>query len=631
MILKRLIILMSLLASQMSYSEIVMPVLYGWYTGIESDYQDTCLENHYNYKNLAEGTAFQLAQKTLLPKKNHDNCYWESITLEPSPNGTFMPEDFPGSSEQWRELSKDPSYRTQRAIRLCNDLDDITYDSVSMDIFPAYRCPEGSYNSLDRDALELGCTTKPLGCYGDIVGRNLDTVNNEGEDLAPTAIKNLGHIGLTVPSINGVTALEVLHDDVVIQEHSLEDFKKMTVFWGEKYGAPSNDKIDVISGINIVVAAEEQKKCATKYTLGWSFSPCVSGKNAKFRCDSFVYYAYLKGANIDLGYKPLWTYPSTIFKSMNSCRAQSGELCRSDMPDPVIVEDVKSYVLKPTFLAAQDVQTILSKDKLDIGKLDIASYAYVSSKDESRDNKINFLWDQIIKHEFDSVKFSYLTDILSELEPIEKTDEIISHFNKIKDNDKRLIYLTLLLDAITPERVNGHPNEESKAKSFLIDILKNNQNDALLKTAIVNYPDHFIDENTYSIMSDRLEELKMDRSKVFNEILIDSNFWYHWLWLAKKYDGFDASWIDKLNQKSQEYKDDDQRSTTLFSQKIHEAFMFGLKGREEQDLEFRESQTAKKIIPSSLAEDDPFVPDEIKSTLRLLKEASEKRNREHKS
>lgn len=460
MILKGIVGMVALLAYQTTHSEMVMPVLYGWYTDISDDYEDSCLEDHYQYKNMETGTAFELAQKILVPTKEHKDCYWQTVKLKP----TFdFPDDFPGTRNQWNQLKKNPLAKTQKASRTCINVDErsgheVEIDSISMNIYPSYRCPTGSYYSLDRDTKNLGCTTKPIGCAADIVGRDLDTTNKKGDDNVPLYIKHLGHIGLTYPSYSGSGVIEVLNETSVIQDNSMDDFKNKTRFWGQRYGAQSNKNIDILNGVKIISAASKQKSCSTgtKYTLSWSFYPCDAEKRAKFRCDSFVYYAYLTGANIDLGYTPLITYPSTIFKSMMNCREQSGVPCNQDIPDPE-VDLANVYVLKPIVLVAKQMKNILKSNALNINELDIASYTYVKSKDETRENKINLLWNLVMKYQSNPTRASYLIDIMSELDPIEKADEVIREFKNTNDHGMKLNYLTLLLDSIP----NHHMIEQS--------------------------------------------------------------------------------------------------------------------------------------------------------------------------
>lgn len=622
MVLKGIIWMVALLVYQTTHSEMVMPVLYGWYTEATEEYQDACLEYHYRYKNLETGTAFELAQKVLLPVSNRQDCYWQKVKLSAADD---YPRDFPGSYEQWKQLSSNQSAIAQKASRACLDQDEIMKDSISMTIYPSYRCPNGSYYSLDPDTREVGCSTKPLGCYGDIVGRDLDTSNQEGEDKDPShLIKDFGHIGLTIPFLSGQSVIEVLDEAPVIQENDIETFKNKTQFWGQRYGTPSKNEIDLISGVKIVATAVTQNECPTDYTLSWSFSPCTAKKHAKFRCDSFVYYAYLTGANIDLGYAPLVTYPSTIFKSLTNCREQSGASCNQNIPVPEI-EQVGAYVLKPIILVAQKIKNILASDDLNIRELDIASYTYVKSKDETRKNKINLLWSLVMKYQSNPIRFSYLIDIMSELDPIEKTDEIIQAFQETNDHSIKLRYLTLLLDSVLINRVMEQPRYASHAKIFLMNLLQMSQDEDILRITVVNFPSYLMDEGSYLIMSDRVEEQKFQHPENFQKIVANSSFWYHWLELANQGATFNRGWIDTLYKKSDEYaayevsQHSAAKSPSLLAKKIHRSFQSGLESRRQQNKAFHMPTVIKKKSLQT-KDDEPFLSDEMNNTLKLIKE-----------
>ena len=639
MILKGIVMAVALLVYQTTHSEMVMPVLYGWYTDVTDEYKDACYVDHYKYENLETGTSFELAQKVLVPVNNRKDCYWQKIVLE---SEFYSPDDFPGTNKQWKELSKNPSVTTQKASRACVDSDEIKRDSISMTIYPSYRCPKGSYYSYDPYAYELGCTNIPMGCYGDIVGRDLDVTNQDCDNPNECWFKKLGHIGLTSPSLDGQNVIEVLNDGVVIQENGMDSFKNKTRFWGQRYGAPSENNIDFMMGIKTLVAAEEQRTCSTKYTYSWSFSQCDAENNAKFRCDSFVYYAYLAGANIDLGFTELLTYPSTIFKSMLSCRDQLGSPCSQNIPDPEM-QQTNAYIFKPAVLAAKNVTQILSKEKVDISNLDVESYAYVKSKDEPRENKINLLWSLVKKHQSNPFKSSYLADILSELEPIEKTDEIIREFHKTNENRLKLQYLALLTGSMTSNRAIKNPNEARNAKYFLMTLLQTSQDEGILRETIVNYPEYFMDKGTYLIMIDRVDDQKMNHPDNFKKIVTNSRFWYKWLGVDKKDDKINPDWIDELSKQSNEYAKYDHNDSSenlaenklfLLSKEIHRAFGLGLKFRERKKMTVNSMQSIKIETHSFPKEDELFLSDEMNETLKRLKEATAKRdawmkNREH--
>ncbi len=627
--LKIIISAIILINYQSAYCEIVMPVFYGWYTNSKHDYEDSCFQDHYRYKNLeTETTAFELAQKVLSAPERND-CQWQRVSLNPT---WYHADDFPGTYDQWKELSQNSSAITQEATRSCLNLNGYEVTSISTYIFPSYRCPKGSAHSLDLDSFESGCSTKPSGCEADIVGRDLDTKNEEGEDPDKIGIKNFGHIGLAAATLDGQQVLEVLRGKQVVQLNPINDFKNKTTFWGERYGTTQKSNLEFMEGYKILMAAYGQGSCSPEYTLTWSFAPCNSGKPPKFRCDSFVYYAYLTGANIDLGYTPLLTYPVTIFNSMLNCRDQVGYSCIKQFLVPE-KDQISSYVLKPAILAEQKITAIMSENLIDIKNLDRASKAYIMATDETRENKINLLWTLLLQHQSNPLKFDYLSDVLAELEPIEKSVAIIEAFQKTNDPHLKLKYLTILVSSLTIDRVNQSQNNSYNSKQFLMNLLQTNQDEDILRTIIVNYPESLMDESTYLIMSARLEEQKTQNPENFKKMVTNSNFWYQWFGLAKIDNKFNPIWFKKLFKQYSNYlseastpQDPQEKSLSSMSKNILKAFNFALKSREKQDKTFYVPQSIKKKNLLINNDDESYLPEEIRYTLKLFKEETAKRN-----
>lgn len=627
--LKKVICVFMLLGYQAAFCEIVMPILYGWYTDIKHDYEDSCFLDHYKYTNLETTTAFELAQKVLSVDQRND-CQWQRVTLKEQ--SWLKSDDFPGTYEQWETLSQNSSAVTQEATRFCLDDHGQQIDSISVYIYPSYRCPAGSFYSLDNSDgdYELACTTQPMGCFADIVGRDLDTKTNSGTDPDIIGIKNLGHIGLVYPNMPTPAVLEVLDEENVVQVNDIDSFKNKTRFWGGRYGTPQKNNLESTEGIMIVTTASEQMTCAPEYTLTWSFSPCNSGKPAKFRCDSFVYYSYLKGASIDLGYTTLLTYPSTIFNSMFNCREQLGYPCVEDIPAPEI-ETFNSYVLNPANILERKLTNIMSESTIDLKNLDNVTRNYILDKDVSRENKINILWSLLLEYQANLLKFDYLADVLSELEPIEKAEEIIGVFNKTDDFHLKYKLLNLLIGSMTIDNKNN--NHVDNINSFLINLLQNTHDEELLRTLVVNYPESIMDENTYLIMLARLNEQKNMNPQNFKKIVINSNFWYQWLGLANKNKKFNQIWVEKLFNQSQEYSQYESfhssqgargNSPYLISKDILKAFNFGLKSREKNNKAFHSALAQKNPQESNMNE--YILPDEVADILKRVKEEKIKRN-----
>jgi len=159
-----------------------------------------------------------------------------------------LPPDFPSSHEEWNALSGDANRVTQTWMRACVNQDGFIDSSISVTLYPSYRCPAGSSQSLDTESYTFGCSTHPIGwCLADIVGRDLDSAG----------MSRLGHIGLTVYS----NVIEVLQAAKVVQVNSLEHFKTQSPFWGRRYGTALNPDLTWEEAQNIILEAKKQSVC----------------------------------------------------------------------------------------------------------------------------------------------------------------------------------------------------------------------------------------------------------------------------------------------------------------------------------------------------------------------------------
>lgn len=149
----------------------------------------------------------------------------------------------------------------------------------------------------------------------DIVGRDLD---------APV-ISSAGHVGIWT----GSEVLEVMNSSAVIEENSLLSFKAATSYWGAK--TAHNGRFAWEGQRNHVIHfGRQQQKFNPEYTFSasyregqWGFSRVYNETTkkwenkqyvkvtAKFRCDSFVRFAFRKADVAVPSSGPLT--PSTLF------------------------------------------------------------------------------------------------------------------------------------------------------------------------------------------------------------------------------------------------------------------------------------------------------------------------------
>jgi len=60
----------------------------------------------------------------------------------------------------------------------------------------------------------------------------------------------------------------------------------------------------------------------------------------------------------------------------------------------------------------------------------------------------------------------------------------------------------------------NHPEDALKAKSFLIGLLDTSQNEDVVADVMANFPDYFVNEDSYSTMINRLEGFEAHQPKV---------------------------------------------------------------------------------------------------------------------
>jgi len=147
---------------------------------------------------------------------------------------------------------------------------------------------------------------------GDILGRDLNIYG----------LGWLGHVGIW----DGRRVLEVLNKNIVIQKNSLSSFKKASSYWGTRYGRGSRHYKVIRAGWRQRYYSPTYVFSATwregKYVRRWVWDRRYRRwrlkwvkQSAKFRCDSFVYYSYMKGIGVRLVANN-WITPRIIYNSM---------------------------------------------------------------------------------------------------------------------------------------------------------------------------------------------------------------------------------------------------------------------------------------------------------------------------
>ena len=138
-----------------------------------------------------------------------------------------------------------------------------------------------------------------------------------GRDLQTGTGASLGHIGVTGGTDIGQETnyvVEVLNperkgDDVVVRNFINSDFKRRAKYWGSRWGIYRTN----YDAYKIVTSAYDQMNYEHDYTLTTIYKPGSPGHKGKFRCDTFVIFAF--ATNGYLNFEKLSWFPRTIFNA----------------------------------------------------------------------------------------------------------------------------------------------------------------------------------------------------------------------------------------------------------------------------------------------------------------------------
>src|SRR3990167_1757078 len=502
---KKLIIsvlfLKGFLFSQNAIADHVLPVFSGaWYTDAQLQYFDSCGQAAFSYTNKLSTTPIALAQQVLGEVPARTDCRWHEAKL--TNVNAISPPDFPGRQQDWVDVlahaNSQPSFKAQRD---CVSPDGKVLDSKVSYIYPGYVCPSFSRYGIDRNKQGEGCTTMPVVCNADVVGRELAIYGGHW----------LGHVGMTRGFDTNQVYNQVVEifkqptDEIKVSLSPIDSFKSMpgAAFWGEKFGIQDKPVITDDEAMKILDAGMAQMNYPFTYTLTWDYHPGGSDvqyvfneetqawdqvytvREAKFRCDTFVYYSYVTGANLRIipEYKFPWV-PKDMLAVMASCRDPEGTVCAVNSELQNVQTPLQTVQLAAVFAAKA----------LDIKSADAATKQLVTSTHVSRQAKINQLWSLALRYRNDPIKFGYLLDCLASLRPVELTSELIDAFKQQENKQDRYRLLSVLVASIQVknesdiERVKNQVANVTKIQHFLHDLLFQNADVTMQKFLIQMYP-----------------------------------------------------------------------------------------------------------------------------------------------
>jgi len=320
------------LLSRQTSGDHFLPFFTGqWFTDIDYYGGDACGIEYCNPTSLS--LSPEEALLNIAPF--YSDCLWNAGSIEILYNSTGMPVCFVSeNTDDWSQILLDPNaaVMSQYQIR-CEDDGEVKHYYANY-VWPFYDCPTGTRLSYDSDSREKGCTTTPLPCVADVVGRDLSPPEIL-EDFFPEGAEDLGHIGLvTSCAHNNPDIMEVLggsRSGIYFNPlYGSGSFSEKSEFWGIKYGLWGNTRLTYAQAADIIFAGTEQTYYRFKYTITWFYYPGGTEEhysNCKFRCDTFVYYCYDAGADLKIQDSfTMYTFPKTIFADF-SCGPDAHHFC----------------------------------------------------------------------------------------------------------------------------------------------------------------------------------------------------------------------------------------------------------------------------------------------------------------
>lgn len=499
-----------ILIPKISYSKKVLPEFTGeWFEQVTINTIDTCNEYQYSYKNKSSNKD-EIIHKIRedLSRSRGCECKLEKVESGFNSDNIDLP-DFPASPNDFLEIIKhNPTAPTSEYLTFsCSDAQGHSY-SEGKYIYPSYHCPSGSRVLVGRNNLmDRHCSNPPTVCMADVVGR----------DLNVSRLRMLGHVGITTNFVNGTYGnyvLEVLSDDPkVINIHTLKNFEEVVPnkYWGEVYDLPEVN-IGWIRANNIFNAGMQQQAFNPKYTFtdAWQEgrferqATYNQGQNkftheskitqAIFRCDTFVYYTYLKGG---IKIPILLMHPPSLFKAFLHRRI--------DVPSASSNRYYELKELTRFFNHKINYDNLMVLDKVMKGYLENPKY--------TRQDKINTLVTRI-KTTKEYFPYSYLVDSLASLTPVEAIPDLIKEYNTQQDIKKKINLLSAIARSAivkNPKKAGLDSIENIKTvQTWILQILQTETDSVLLHEAIF-YSIHLLPmtKENYSFIVEAMNKLEL--------------------------------------------------------------------------------------------------------------------------
>ncbi len=515
----------------------------GSYKVVEgSQYETACEETiaEYIFDNVSDDPV----KAAILYKKNElydrfgkfpDSCSTNAVEKF----YTFIPETFPITGDSydvvaiWEIITSDPSNPVVTNVEVeCKMDDSIFREKVYVD--PHYdNCEHGSCYDI---------------CYGDILARSLNVAGFE----------SLGHTGigdLTVfnaESNENYRVLEFQKDETTweggVHTPYLKIFQAEATYWGSRFGRPSLSEPPVLTkkeGEKIIEYANSQRFSCHEYTLTRDWYPAsqkatsvydsttkkwihqTAEQCGKFRCDTFVTYAYLQGANILIPPGPTGEYtpyPIETYESLPYIRPASLESDAS-LDEINSLHYIEGWQEHINSLSYEDAFNEMIELYLDAPQTQRDGYAYLLllvferlSQDNnfSPKQRADMIWTYIMSYKNEPDLLNVFIDainnnVFDSIEYISKATSLISEQNH---PGLHLHTLSLITNIYAHQLVGMEDERSLKNVKIIQDFFKKQlkTQDGILLKQTINYssqvlPYDELEKLLYAIPLDRIDDI----------------------------------------------------------------------------------------------------------------------------
>ena len=474
-----------------------------WYTDadLHNSLINACGRIHYYLYNSSSSARESIESKALELKKNKQcggeiKLYYTQDLLELTP--PWKRDIFPGDPKSYNLIQKSQTTPKGQEWTITCSEKDITKMHIAH-VYPLYNCleeePYGFYKN-DDNWLITGCNRYSQ-CEADIVARDLNT----------PGLGWMGHVGMIFlgdnqnVENNELGVLEVLADyEKLIGINSFDEFYHKSPFWGERYGVALNREISQEEAVNIYFAGAVQEYYSPNYTIRTKYRPGAGvvlynrtdpqrtmfpisvSLPGIFRCDTFVNYSYLEGANFKLPttgiVTPKSTYVSLVNERKNGFIKSTPK--DNDLVTPSKVEQALSDIDNTASVDKQEtlINEFFSREDASLYLLGNAITKYSEDETVTRARKVKFLAEMLQQYPADTPQNIALIDALEFLKPIEYTEYLTELYSKSMLPFARELIIRTLAKSVMIQSKEDHnriavdfPTQQEQIKDFFRSVL----------------------------------------------------------------------------------------------------------------------------------------------------------------